>query len=359
METRSSKRNKEKEHSKSKRKKLYIGLSIAAGIIIAAGIYWAVGVWGALEKLNPGENDTLFPSVPPDKVVEIPKWEGKERVNILLLGVDARDAQPGETARSDSMMVASLDPTTKKAHLFSILRDTYAPIEGYGKGRINSAITLGGPPLAMKTVGDLLGLDIQYFVYTDFEGFKALVDTIGGVHFDVEKNMRYKDNADGNRYDIDLEKGYQLLDGDKALQYVRFRHDAMSDYTRTERQRNFLKAVANELKSTWNILKMKEILESIQPYVRMNLTDINDIWKLGQLGMEMNMSGSAQIPPMELVKEEKIGGAEVIAIRSYDKLKEYVQEVLAKDDSLPEATDGEGGQATNEPGSSGTNSSTQ
>lgn len=58
----------------------------------------------------------------------------------------------------------------------------------------------------MKTVGDLLGLEIQYFVYTDFEGFKALIDTIGGINFEVEKDMRYRDNADGNRYDIDLKK---------------------------------------------------------------------------------------------------------------------------------------------------------
>lgn len=320
---------------------MFISLGVIAAAIIGFAIYWGVGVYNALDDLSKPPGESRFPEVEPEKVVEVPKWEGKERVNILLMGVDARDAEPGEAARSDSMLVASFDPVTKKAHLFSVLRDTYANIEGYGKGRINSAITLGGPPLAMKTVGDLLGLDIQYYVYTDFEGFKALIDTIGGIYFEVEKNMRYTDNADGNRYDIDLKKGHQLLDGDKALQYVRFRHDAMSDYTRTERQRNFLKAVAKELQSTWNILKMKEILESVSPYIEMNIS-VGDMLKLGQLGVEIHVGGTAQIPPMELVREENVGGASVIGIRDIDKLHDYVQETLASDETVvpdPTASD--------------------
>lgn len=323
--------------NKKKWKWLYISLGVIVAAVLAYAIYWGIGVYGALDKFSEPPKETINGETP-EETVEIPEWMGKERVNILLLGGDARGVEEGQPARSDSILVASFDPVTKKAHLFSVLRDTYVKIEGHGHGRINTALTLGSYPLAMKTVGDLLGLEIQYYVYTDFEGFKALIDTIGGIYFDVEKDMHYTDNADENRYDIDLKKGYQLLDGDKALQYVRFRHDAMSDFTRTERQRNFLQAVAKELQSSWNIIRMKKILESVQPYVSMNLS-VPDMLKLGQLGVKSHVAGTTQIPPMELIAEEKVGGASVIGITDDDDLRSYVQMTLESDDTIPAPTE--------------------
>ncbi|WP_337103708.1 LCP family protein [Paenibacillus sp. YIM B09110] len=323
--------------NKSKAKKTWKWILISILVIIVAvvgyAIYWSVGVYNALDNFK----DPVVEATPngtSETPVPIPEWEGTERVNILLLGGDARGLDEGQKARSDSIMVASFDPVTKKAHLLSVLRDTYVEIEGHGHGRINTALTLGDYPLAMKTVGDLLGLDIQYYVYTDFEGFKALVDTIGGIDFYVEKDMHYTDNGDQNRYDIDLKEGFQHLDGDKALQYVRFRHDAMSDFTRTERQRNFLKAVAKELQSTWNILQMKKILESVQPYVDMNMS-VNDMLKLGQLGVKSHVAGTTQVPPMELIAEDRVGGASVIAVKDEDELHEYIQELLQSDETIP------------------------
>jgi len=324
---------------KKKNKWPWILAVISIIVVIAIGLvaYWWSGVYNALDNFSKPDEDSRFKDYV-EQAVPVPTWEGKERVNILLLGGDARGLDEGQLARSDSLLVASFDPVTKKVHLFSVLRDTYVPIEGHGRGRINSALTLGGPTLAMQTVGELLGLEIQYYVYTDFEGFKALIDTMGGIYFDVEKNMRYTDNADGNQYDINLKKGYQLLDGDKALQYVRFRHDALSDYSRTERQRNLLKAVAKEMMSTWNIVKMEKILNSIEPYVEMNIS-VSDMLKLGQLGVSGSIAGSSQVPPMEMLREETIGGASVIAVRDTDDLHSYIQEVLAVDENAPAATD--------------------
>ncbi|RCW51846.1 LCP family protein [Paenibacillus prosopidis] len=326
------------KNKKRRWKWFFISLSVILGAAVAFAIYWSVGVYNALDNFDNSKNETATNDNPEASPVPIPEWEGTERVNILLLGGDARGLDEGQTARSDSILVASFDPVTKKAHLFSVLRDTYVDIEGHGRGRINTALALGNYPLAMQTVGDLLGLDIQYYVYTDFEGFKALIDTIGGIYFDVEKDMQYTDNADGNRYDIDLKKGYQLLDGDKALQYVRFRHDAMSDFTRTERQRNFLQAVSKELQSTWNIIRMKKILESVQPYVDMNLS-VRDMLQLGQLGVKSHVAGTTQIPPMELIAEDRVGGASVIGISDEDDLREYVQMTLQSDETVPEPTD--------------------
>ncbi|WP_128660190.1 LCP family protein [Paenibacillus sp. 598K] len=327
------------------------GVLVALGLVGAYAGYQAYGVYNALDNFQKDETESRFENIPVEPVNLPPKWEGKERVNILLLGGDARDSEVNGIARSDSMLVVSVDPLTKKAHLFSILRDTYVNIPGHGKGRINTAITTGGPNLAMQTAGDLLGLDIQYYVYAEFEGFKSLIDAMGGIEFEVEKNMKYTDNADGNRYDIDLKKGLQVLDGDKALQYVRFRHDAMSDFTRTERQRNFMKAVAQEMQSTWNLIRMKEILESVQPYIETNLT-VSDMLKLGQLGLGLHMAGSAQVPPMELISEERVGTASVLMARSEDRLLDYVKEVLAGDETLTPAPDTDNADGTDARGGS-------
>ncbi|WP_042167275.1 LCP family protein [Paenibacillus gorillae] len=331
------------------------GILVVLALVVTAAIVWGSGIYKQLDGFSKPKEESRFGQFEDNPTVTTPKWEGKERVNILLLGGDARGLEKNEVPRSDSILVASFDPVTKKAHLFSVLRDTYVDIDGRGKGRINTAITLGGPQLAMKTVGDLLGLDIQYYVYTDFEGFKALIDTIGGVNFDVEKDMHYTDKADKNKYDIDLKAGYQLLDGDKALQYVRFRHDAMSDFTRTERQRNLLQAVAKELQSTWNILKMQKILQSVSPYIETNL-EVSDMLKLGQLGVESHVAGTAQVPPMDMIADENVGGASVLAVKNIDNLLTFVQEKLAEDETLATPSpspDAEGG-STNS-GTAGTN----
>lgn len=108
------------------------------------------------------------------------------------------------------MLVASLDPVKKKISVFSILRDTYVPIPDHGEKRINTAI-IYGPNTAMQTVSDLLGIPIQYYVYTDFQGFIKLVDAVGGVDYEVEKDMVYKTVADGPEYDIDLKKDTSIL----------------------------------------------------------------------------------------------------------------------------------------------------
>ncbi|RYD07038.1 hypothetical protein N752_00215 [Desulforamulus aquiferis] len=99
----------------------------------------------------------------------------------------------------------------------------------------------------MKTVSDLVGVDIDNYVVTNVRGFRDIVDVIGGVTLDVEKRMYYYDPFDEpDLRKIDLQPGVQKLDGNKALQYVRFRSDALGDVTRTERQQKFLKALAKE-----------------------------------------------------------------------------------------------------------------
>lgn len=340
----------------TKRTKRAILWSVIGVLVIVAALvaYYFIAIYNQVDNFQKTGEDSPFYNVQPTetKVPEPPKWEGTERVNILLMGVDARGLKKGEIPRSDTMLVASLDPVAKKIDLFSIMRDTYTEIPEHGSDRINSAIT-HGPNTAMKAVSDLLGIPIQYYVYTDFQGFIELVDAVGGVDFYVEKDMHYTSKADNHEYDIDLKKGQQHLDGNTALQYVRFRHDAMSDYTRTERQRNFLKAVADKLISTTSIMKLPTILEKVNPYIDTNLT-IEDMWKLATVGYSSNMGSSEQIPPMELLVEKKINGSDVLGVRSEEELKEYVQEVFTRTGTENNGDDG----AATEDGLNGTSTGT-
>nr|WP_255298541.1 LCP family protein [Brevibacillus dissolubilis] len=258
---------------------------------------------------------------------DIPIWGGTERVNILLMGVDSRELRPDELPRSDSMMLVSIDPTTKTYNLFSILRDTYVRIPDHGRARINTALSQGGPELAMQTVSNFTGLTVSNYVVTDFEGFKSLIDAVGGVEIDVEKDMEYRDPTDKGMYDIDLKKGLQHLDGNQSLQYVRFRHDAMSDYTRTERQRKLLLALSDQMKSGMTLIQLPSILESVQPYIQTNLSTV-DMVKLAALGFGLKPSaaGGQQLPPMGLFQESSRGGS--VLIPDVESVQQFVQEKL-------------------------------
>ncbi|QLG42362.1 LCP family protein [Paenibacillus sp. E222] len=304
---------------------LTLALAIA-GVIVYYGysiVHFANSISTASETSTSDTNqNTDTPTTP------VPKWEGKERVNILLLGGDTRGEDAG---RSDSVMVASIDPLSKKAHLFSVLRDTYVDIPGHGKSRLNAAFSYGGAELTKQTVGDLLGIPIQHYVYTDFVGFMALVDAVDGIDIDVEKDMYYTSKADKHMYDIDLKKGLQHMDGKTALQYVRFRHDATSDFTRTERQRIFMTELAKKMQSTTSLFKIPEILEAVAPYIETDLSP-TQMLKLASLGFDINVNeiDKQQIPPNTLLTNELAGSAQVLGVNK-PKLQSYIQNLFEED----------------------------
>jgi len=193
-----------------------------------------------------------------------------ERLNVLLLGIDARQ---GETmARTDSIILASVDQKSKQMVLLSIPRDTRVNIPGYGYDKINSASVYGGPELTMKVASELLGISIKYYVLVNFNGFKDIVDALGGVTMDVEQDMRHWDDTDGGAYEINLKKGVQRLDGEKALQYVRYRNYAMGDIERTQHQQKFLVALAKEVLQPATIAKLPKLVPEINRYIKTNLS---------------------------------------------------------------------------------------
>lgn len=191
-----------------------------------------------------------------------PDVEAGEPVNILLLGIDAR---PGEVnARSDTMMLACVDPAKKKVALISIPRDSRVYVPG-SVDKINGANAVGGPREACRAVERLMGVDVDYYVLTNFSGFSKCIDILGGVTLDVEKRM-YKPSEG-----INLRPGVQHLDGKAALAYVRFRGDALGDIGRTERQQKFLTAFASELLKSKNILKLPSLIPELKKNIKTNM----------------------------------------------------------------------------------------
>jgi LCP family protein required for cell wall assembly len=306
-------------------------ISVGTLVLIFLG-YYLISIYSSLDNFNKSDKESIFTKIEQNNPNPIdiapPKWEGTQRVNILVLGGDERGLakNKGEVPRSDSMMVVSIEPNTKKAILISILRDTYVKIPGFGQDRINAALALGGPTLAMKTVSDLLDIPIQYYVYMGFKGFIGVVDALGGVQIDVEKNMYWSDSEDDHIYDIDLKKGLQEMDGKTALQYVRFRHDAMSDFARADRQRKFLTAISEKMQTATGIIKLPKVLSAIDPYIETNIS-VTEMLKLGSLGMDSKASGfvGIQVPPSHLLEERRINGASVLTTNP-DLLKGYIQD---------------------------------
>lgn len=221
----------------------------------------------------------LFSFLNPEKGLDnlAPSDRLSLKKNIVVLGVDER-AEEHDVGRSDTLFVVMFDTQTKNASLLSIPRDTRVRIPKHGWDKINHAYAYGGRELTQKTVEELLGLHINNYVMVDFKGFKGLVDAIGGVDINVEKDMYYRDSWDG--FTIDIKKGMQHMDGETAIQYVRFR-DEEGDIGRIKRQQHFLMAVYEKISSADMLLHIPGLAQQLTAMIKTDLP-INDMLSLGK-----------------------------------------------------------------------------
>jgi len=172
-------------------------------------------------------------------------------------------------------MLLSLNQNNGEINIISIPRDMRVPIPGHGMDKINHAYAYGGLPLTRQTVEEFLDVKIDHYIITDFEGFVNIVDLLGGIELEVEKRMRYY----GIDVTIELDPGLQHLDGEKALQYVRFRSDEEGDFGRVRRQQLFLKTLLQEIIAFKNILRFPQILPELAQNIKTDL-ELNRALKL-------------------------------------------------------------------------------
>jgi LCP family protein required for cell wall assembly len=222
----------------------------------------------------------------------------KERVNILLLGIDQREIEHGPW-RTDTMILVSIDPATNSAAMLSIPRDLWVTIPGYDENRINTAHFTGdakgypggGVALAKKTVWYSLGVPVHYYVRINFTGFEKLVDSIGGITIDVKKAIhdeQYPDNQYGTMV-VDIPAGVQHMDGKTALQYARSRH-GNSDFDRMARQQQVLMAARDKILSLdIPLSRVPELLRIAGDSVQTDLS-IDDILALARIAKAIDRS---------------------------------------------------------------------
>ncbi len=215
-------------------------------------------------------NNNVADPVEENEPEVIAKQDGK-RTNILILGVDAR---PGESSsRSDTMLLASIDPGLDQAVIVSIPRDTKVEVPGSPLDKICTANFVGGPEYAVEIVEKLLAINIDYYVEADFNGFKKVIDKIGGVTINVPQRM-YKPSEN-----IDLYPGTKKLNGYEALAYVRYRDYLFGDIDRTTHQQEFLVALADELLQPKTIPKLPGLIKETRNFVNTNM-GIKDLIKI-------------------------------------------------------------------------------
>ncbi len=205
-------------------------------------------------------------------------------MNLLVIGSDRRSQQSSGGGRSDSLMIVHIDPEEDYLSVLSLPRDLRVDIPGHGTGKLNTAFAFEGPALAIKTIEQTTGIDINHYMEIGFDAFTDIVDSLGGVYVDVD-NRYY--NPLWYYEPIDIQPGYQLLSGADALDYVRFRHDHNMDFGRMERQQRFMSAFREQAMG-WNLpFKLPGLISALFQNTTTDL-DANEILRLARWGIGLN-----------------------------------------------------------------------
>lgn len=270
------KKNKHSVKKKNKKKKVWIALVIV--LVIIFGIVGAGYVY--LDKIKSTKLiDSELKTTKKENIKgeDVTGWH--EVKNILLLGVDNQENA------SDSNMVISIDGTSKVLKITSLMRDTYVDLGADRKiKKLNYAYHYGGTKLSIQTINEIFKLDITDYIKVDFDGLVHIIDKIGGIEIDVnEKEFKainsYAKNIAGitnAQYTPIARAGKQVLNGQQATAYCRFRYDVNSDYGRTQRQRNVIEKIFQKFKDK-SFLEYPQLISDILPYVETSLSKIEMI----------------------------------------------------------------------------------
>ena len=313
-QSKEKKNTKKKENKKKKHIFLKVILILLLIISVLAGIF--IYKW---QKNGGGWKGAIKTTLGYDENKKL------DKIYCLLLGQSQN--------LTDTIMIASYDPNNQEAALLSIPRDTFvgeskAYASGYDK--INAIYSWKGIEELLEDVNEITGLNVEYYLKVDTEALKVLVDEIGGVYFDVPIDMHYTDK--GQNLYINLKAGYQLLDGDKAEQVVRFRHNSDGstysyeyggeDLGRMKTQRAFLTALLEQTIENMDISKIFSFLDIAKQYVETNL-DFNTIKDYVPYILEFNIDNlnTATLPG---ISEQ----AEISRIWIYTVYEDETEEVI-------------------------------
>lgn len=283
------KKNEKKPINKKKRV-----LIVATVIIIIIGLIIGIPYYmlnKQLSKIHKTELPTNI-GIDANSYSEKNKELQDNYINILLIGVDARD--PDVSSRSDSMMIATIDKKHDKIKLSSLMRDMivdttgHGPMEGLNQDRLNHTYAYGGAALTLKTVNENFKMNIKNYVEVDFFGLEKIIDQVGGVEINVTSEelpylnsyVKEVSNIEKAKPTLITKSGLQILNGKQAVGYARIRYVGKSDFERTERQRKVLTKVLEKL-SKMNVLQLNNAIGEMMPNVTtsMNQSEIINLSK--------------------------------------------------------------------------------
>ena len=263
---------------KSKKRKALTVLNALLAVILALMLGATALAHSLMNKMNRVDNPRQEQSaatvaVEGDQEVsgqapEILLGEEKDIVNILLIGQDRREGEG--RARSDAMILLSVNKNTKSIVLTSFLRDLYVEIPGYGSNRINASYAFGGMDLLDQTLARNFGIHVDGNVEVDFSQFSQIIDLVGGAEITQRQDEAQVINEE---LGTSLTEGTQMLNGAQALSYARIRKlDADGDFSRTQRQRTLINAVVRQVKDS-GMVKLMGIVDDILPMVTTDMTN--------------------------------------------------------------------------------------
>ena len=344
------------ERARQRRRGRVVRRGILVGIlgVLLVGVV-AAGAWvtNLMSRLNDGEvitSDLLATLVDSDVA--------REPFYMLLLGTDGRPGE--ETYRTDSIILARVDPTEKQVTLISVPRDTRYVYQG-STVKINAVFSYGGADDMVEAVNDLCGVEISEYAEINFDGMKALVDAVGGIDIYVpegDEGMKALVDAvggidiyvpEGDEVDdpeagpVTIESGQQHMDGEAALTFSRARHQfADGDYTRMRHQRMVLGALAEKILNNLDIATVPALMNQLADMVKTSL-QVSDIVSLinAMRGMDVNSMYSANIPSWA-GEDTYINGQSFVFVYE-DKLEEMMERVDAGEDPQGPQTMGQGG----------------
>ena len=226
----------------------------------------------------------------------------------LVMGSDSRGRSATAGARADSILLVRTDPSHHLISMLSIPRDLYVPIPGHGTNKINAAFAFGGPPLLIRTVNTLTSLKVNHVVLVDFNGFRKLIDDLGGITIVNPTKIVSSEDFDGHGWQFG--KGPIHLDGRRALAYARIRHTtnaADTDISRTERQQRVLQALMHELIKPSSLLHLPSVGRSV---VKPLATDLsaNELLGMGWIKFRSGRTLECHLGGTPLV----LGGQDVL-----------------------------------------------
>lgn len=281
--------------------KIFAAAFLCFALIIGAVLFFVVKP-GSAEAEAGKKKDGIFSIfnqkaefTPEDRLSLERMVKKSNRLNVLMMGTDG--------GRSDTMMMVSYDPDTQLIDIVSVPRDTYYQLPGKSPMKLNAVIglkgALGGPEGTVREVSKVLGVPVDNYVSVDYKAVKEVVDILGGVEMDIPFHMEYDDPYCKPPLHINIPAGKQVLDGDHAIQFLRWRknnggaHGQEGDLGRIERQQLFVKTAIKKALG----LKLPLIIPTAIKYVKTDMS-VGDLLKQGSsmIGMDMKNSRSYRIP---------------------------------------------------------------